>query len=326
MLAEATASGDADLESGRGIGFDAYLENVSGSIFFDGFILGEQDPQEAGWGTHHLCDFVSRDENDDDIFYIWDFQYALGHPGMRGPFTTTVDGTEVQYYEYDFPLASSFHTYEMDHQSYTTNPDPSDLTGRTVQSQNTFSLDIQDTNTNGFDYIDVNQSQSKTFYLTPSEHRDWVDNNWGQKASRDEWKEKHIEEEGSDLLWETFFTVAGGVAGFLIGGPVGGAAGTAIGGLPIVSELTSDDCGRDETAQDEFHEIVWEYCERTPLTGHIVQLTIKVPANETVEAVVESQVGSDDAYPAVNTGQWRIEITGGQASTSLLSSEPICNR
>lgn len=308
-----------------GIGYDAYLANNGGTIYIDDVKLGDTSGRLPGWGVQTMNRSADFDNPYTDNRRAEDFTYALitGGGRERNQEDPDQDGEyERISYTYSLVFGGRFSTYAYPDSLRDADPDnvdSKDILPVLAQGANRWSVNVNNTNLDGYQYVDRNNA--RMFTLNPTEERwkEMLNSNWRQVAGQNQVRDKAIDSneqlDKNEPPWYYEFLKWG--LGFVPYFRVPVAAYSLADVL-----MKESGCGRDDdnaTATSDYIE--WTYCNGGTLTFHVTEVDVTVPENETVNVVIEEEVEGEYAREdlhADNVGQWTLEITGGDPTVEIV--------
>ena len=288
-------SGQDSEWSDGGIGFDAYLADDGGTVYFDQVRIGKYDKKKGGWGPIVQPSF-DRDTTDSYWELVEDFRFLFSTTGFdkQNPnyYTFTV-GTFAQTYDVregvslddvsKTQIAPQLGLERLSHTINITGKDGSDVSDQVELSVNNGKI--------GYTFFDQGE---------------WE--NWRDAHLTDESTQRELRKTGADnpqifnqngdgdVDWQQAVSVLMGLGGVVLGDPrnkVKGAVATAIGGASIYYDLTSEQkCGYTTTTDTDLDKRTWDPCDQTaPLMLYLATYTLYVPLNTQINIDVVQNVG-----------------------------------
>lgn len=296
-----------------GIGFDAYLASSGGTVYFDDYIIGTKSSDKGGWGPEYLQSTYTDPTDSNEVDLVYNFESALAYDGV----TDSPDGTSWIHW---FSVSHINHTYERD-EEFSTNPQPNDITGKNLNEINHNHIEVSGadhSSTN--DYI-IREEDTYAMFLTSTEYEEWKNNNWNTRMTRQEVKQKLIEEQIAEENERTsqigtLGTIIGTVGLMLGSGPVG-AIGVLIAGTAGIEKLTSDPCSTTNPESNTFDRKEWDYCGSYPITGFVSQFYIEVPKGDSVDVRVDNKASPNKNFPLDQIHSYEYHLPGNGDSGEL---------
>ena len=324
-LAELTYTESSPKWTDGGIGYDAYLADDGGTVYFDDVKIGDLSGRLPGWGVETMHTGDDWDDIHTSYRHAEDFNFAIvtGGGRSRNEFDDDNDGDYDRVtYTYNIVLGGKFSTYSYPDELEGEPPEsfsPEDIKPHVAQAANRWSLEVQNTETAGHDYVNTNGSHMFTLNPELDNWRNWLDTSWDSVAGEREVRDRAIDANdqlsGDEPPW--YYDLLKWGLGFIRYVNVPAAA------LDLIDIFGQESyCGRDDDNEtNTSNYIQWDYCNGGTLTFHVAEVAITVPENETVNIVIEEEVAGEydrENFHSDNVGQWTLEITGGDNKPEII--------